>query len=130
METDKVEAVMKNFFLLVVLFLTTVVPLARAKDAHAGKKNAATRGEFYVLGRRVYEKACAKCHRNGIAGAPKLGDRDAWSFRLAQGTTTLVRHAIDGYMCNRGVLPPRGGDQYLTDREISAATSYMVQQSR
>jgi cytochrome c5 len=40
--------------------------------------------------------ACVACHGTGIAGAPKFGDKAAWTARIAQGTPVLYEHAIKG----------------------------------
>ena len=34
-------------------------------------------------GKAVYEKTCALCHAQGVANAPRFGDRAAWAPRLA-----------------------------------------------
>jgi cytochrome c5 len=83
-----------------------------------------------AAGKKVYEKVCSGCHDKGVSGAPKIGDKKAWAYRIAKGMDLLVRHAIDGFMCNRGVAPPRGGDPSLSDAEVAAATAYMVEKSR
>src|SRR5690606_11004096 len=36
-------------------------------------------------GEEVYNASCMACHSTGAAGAPKLGDKAAWSARIAQG---------------------------------------------
>jgi len=122
--------IMKRIFLLAGFSLLILVPPLRGNAGPTRRGASPSPAYDHALGRKVYLKACAKCHDEGIAGAPKIGDRKAWAFRRVQGETTLVRHAIEGYMCNRGVLPPRGGDQSLTDAEIAAATAYILDKSR
>lgn len=77
-------------------------------------------------GQAVYSKACSSCHKIGIAGAPKTGDKEAWSSRIAGGTEKMVTNAINGL----GSMPPKGGVASLTDEEVAAAVEYMVEQSR
>ena len=77
-------------------------------------------------GEQVYQGACSVCHKNGVAGAPKLGDSAAWDPRIAKGRETLVSHAINGF---RG-MPPKGGRMDLANEAVAAATAYMVQESR
>jgi len=55
-------------------------------------------------------------------GAPKFGNKVAWSQRIAQGRETLYNNAINGL---RG-MPPRGGNPALSDDEVKAAVDYMV----
>jgi len=65
------------------------------------------------------------CHAAGVAGAPKLGDKAAWSARIAQGTSVLYVHAINGFQGKVGVMPPKGGSP-ASDADVKAAVDYMV----
>ena len=38
----------------------------------------------------------------------------------------LKRHAIEGYMCEKGYMPAKGGRADLSDEEVGAAVEYMV----
>ena len=78
----------------------------------------------------VYNLACVACHGAGIAGAPKTGEADAWSARIAQGLEVLSEHAINGYNGEAGYMPARGGNSSLSDEEVIAAVEYMVNQSQ
>jgi cytochrome c5 len=81
-------------------------------------------------GAGVYNTACLACHAAGVAGAPKLGDAEAWSARIGQGMETLVEHAIQGFQSGSGVMPAKGGNPSLSDQEVAAAVQYMVDQSQ
>ena len=83
---------------------------ASAKDMSAERSGA-----------QVVKAQCAKCHRGGAGGAPKIGDRNAWVPRMKQGIDNLVRSAVRGH----GGMPPRGGEANLTDAEIKNAVTYM-----
>jgi cytochrome c5 len=72
-------------------------------------------------GKEIVEAQCVKCHGTGIGGAPKIGDRAAWTPRVSRGLDAVVRSAIHGH----GAMPPRGGMADLTDTEIRAAVIYM-----
>lgn len=72
-------------------------------------------------GEQIVQAQCAKCHQTGVGGAPKIGDRDAWTPRLKRGLDFLVRSAINGH----GPMPPRGGMADLTDSELRGAIVYM-----
>jgi len=78
------------------------------------------------LGKTVYNKTCFACHKLGLAGAPKIGDKAAWAPRIADGEEELVTNAIKG----TGAMPAKGGNAKLTDAEVRAAVDYMVEQSR
>jgi cytochrome c5 len=72
-------------------------------------------------GKEIVETQCVKCHGTGVGGAPKIGDRAAWTPRVKQGLDAVVRSAIHGH----GAMPPRGGMADLTDAEVRTAVIYM-----
>jgi cytochrome c5 len=72
-------------------------------------------------GKDIVESQCVKCHGAGVGGAPRIGDRAAWTPRVTQGLDTVVASAIHGH----GAMPPRGGMADLTDVEIRSAIIYM-----
>jgi len=76
-------------------------------------------------GKNVFNTACIACHGAGIAGAPKLGDKAAWTARVAQGNAVLYEHAIKGFQGKAGVMPPKGGAA-VSDADVKAAVDYMV----
>ena len=76
-------------------------------------------------GKKAYDTACFACHGAGIAGAPKFGDKVAWSARIGQGSSVLYDHAIKGFQGKAGVMPPKGGSA-LPDADVKAAVDYMV----
>ncbi len=69
----------------------------------------------------LYNGACAACHGTGVAGAPKLGDADAWSPRAAQGIDSLLATANAG----KGAMPPKGGSSY-SDDELKRVIEFML----
>lgn len=77
-------------------------------------------------GKAVYTQICRACHAIGVAGAPILGDRQAWAPRLPAGLDALQQSALRG----KGGMPPKGGNPGLTDSQVRAAVEYMVSQSR
>lgn len=75
-----------------------------------------------AAGKSAYEGICAACHGAGVAGAPKLGDKAAWSARLGAGKDALYASALKG----KGAMPPKGGNPGLSDADVKAAVDYMV----
>lgn len=77
---------------------------------------------------QVLTNACNACHQAGVLGAPKLGDKAAWSVRAssAGGLEGLTASAIKG---KGAIMQPRGGNPDLTDDEIKAAVGLMLEQS-
>ena len=96
-------------------------PASAAAPAAAGNAPAAQ-----ADGKKIYESTCVACHGAGIAGAPKVGDKGAWSARIAEGNSTLYAHAIQGFQGKGGVMPPKGGNTTLSDADVKAAVDYMV----
>ena len=81
-------------------------------------------------GDQVYNSACVACHGQGLAGAPKMGDKAAWAPRIAQGMPTLYKHAIDGFQGKAGLMPAKGARADLSDKSVSASVDYMVGASK
>ncbi|MBE9549222.1 MAG: cytochrome c5 family protein [Proteobacteria bacterium] len=80
-------------------------------------------------GADTYNAACTACHGPGIAGAPKVGDAAAWKDRISKGEETLVKHAIEGFQGDAGMMPPKGGRMDISDEAIAAAVKYMIAQA-
>lgn len=80
-----------------------------------------------MTGEQVYAKVCTGCHAAGVLGAPKVGDKAAWSARLKSqgGVDGLLKKAISGL----NAMPPRGGDASLSDEELKGAIEYMLKQT-
>ena len=76
-------------------------------------------------GHEAFESACKACHGEGIAGAPKVGDKAAWGPRIAQGKATLYQHAINGFNA-KGVMPAKGGRADFSDELVKSAVDYMT----
>lgn len=103
-----------------------LVGQAGNKDAAAGKAQQELPKATMALGKQVYERVCSTCHEAGKLGAPKLGDKQAWSPRIAQNLDVLVMHSLKGI---RG-MPPKGACYDCTTTDIIAAVKYMVQQGK
>jgi cytochrome c5 len=78
-----------------------------------------------MTGEEVYQKSCAMCHNSGVAGAPKLGDKDAWEERATE-KDELYQTAIHG----KGAMPAKGGNAALNDDEVKSAVDYMIEKSK
>lgn len=77
-------------------------------------------------GADIVASACNSCHVAGVLGAPKVGDKDAWSQRLAAagGLDGLTASAIAG----KGGMPPKGGAN-VSDAEIRSAVEHLLSES-
>jgi cytochrome c5 len=81
-------------------------------------------------GTEMFEQTCSACHGQGIAGAPKAGDKAAWAPRIAEGKATLYEHALKGFQGKAGVMPPKGGRTDAPDALIKEAVDHMVQMAQ
>ncbi|MDJ0907215.1 MAG: c-type cytochrome [Woeseiaceae bacterium] len=75
-----------------------------------------------LAGKQAYDQVCASCHDEGVDGAPKTGDREAWTGRSWLWEAVLFEHAKDGYLA----MPARGGDESLDDATVEMAAEYML----
>tara|TARA_R110001583_G_scaffold867_2_gene7820 strand:+ start:10895 stop:11461 length:567 start_codon:yes stop_codon:yes gene_type:complete len=75
-----------------------------------------------IDGESLYKGVCFTCHDTGMAGAPKLGDHEAWSARIDQGKEALYSNAING----KGGMPAKGGNPAFSDDEVKAIVDFMV----
>src|SRR5699024_11349193 len=73
-------------------------------------------------GEEVYNSTCATCHAEGISGAPKFGDADAWAPYIDGGYNELLEVALNG----RGAMPAKGGNTSLDDLEVERRMVYMA----
>jgi len=81
-------------------------------------------------GTELFEQTCSVCHGQGIAGAPKAGDKAAWGPRIAEGKATLYEHALKGFQGKSGVMPPKGGRIDVPDDLVKQAVDHMVQMAQ
>ena len=75
----------------------------------------------------TYAKTCTTCHAIGLAGAPKLGDKEAWAPRIAKGMETLYASGIVGLPPG---MPAKGMCFTCSDDDIKAIVDYMVSESK
>jgi cytochrome c5 len=77
-------------------------------------------------GEQIYNLTCHTCHAAGVAGAPMLGDKEAWAPRIAQGMETLYKHALSGL----NAMPPKGLCMDCSEEELDGAVDYMVSKAK
>jgi cytochrome c5 len=75
-------------------------------------------------GQKIYQTSCQACHATGAAGAPKMGDKDAWTPRIAKGNDALLSSVKNGL----NAMPPKGACMSCSEDELRAAMEYMVGQ--
>lgn len=72
----------------------------------------------------LYKGRCAACHAAGLIGAPKFGDKAAWSARIGTGLKALLASALKG----KNAMPPQGGGDY-SETDVARALVYMANNS-
>jgi cytochrome c5 len=72
-------------------------------------------------GEQVFGAVCTACHTAGVAGAPKIGDAEAWAPRIKTGYEALLNSALKG----KNAMGAQGGGDY-SDVEIGRAVVYMA----
>jgi cytochrome c5 len=77
-------------------------------------------------GKTIYDTKCAVCHANGVAGAPKFGDKEAWAPRIATGEEALMTSVVNG----KNAMPPKGTCMDCSDADLKAALQYMTSNSK
>lgn len=102
----------------------TKVEKPTATKAETPQLAAAGSTGAQATGEGTYKKVCAACHDQGVAGAPKLGDKAAWEPRVKQGIDALYTVGLQGKP-GTGMLA-KGGNPSLSDVDVKAAVDYMV----
>ena len=98
-----------------------------APSAEAPEPAAAAPAETQAAaadGEQIYKTSCQVCHAAGVAGAPKLGDKEAWAPRIAKGKDALLSSVKNGL----NAMPPKGACMTCSDDDLGAAVRYMVEQ--
>jgi len=114
----------KSGDIVVIQSLRGITPEQEQEKSDSKKP---TLSEEALAGKPIYTTNCLVCHGSGVAGAPKLSDKDDWSKRLEQGMGTVVNHAIKGFLGEKGMMPPKGGNMSLSDVDVKNAVQYMVE---
>jgi cytochrome c5 len=76
------------------------------------------------FGKTIFESKCILCHKNGIAGAPRLGNQSDWAPRIKKKISLLLQHATMGYQA----MPPKGACLECSISDLEAAIHYMLEQ--
>jgi len=71
---------------------------------------------------RLWTRSCALCHVDGNAGAPRVGDTEAWGPRLAEGREQLLEHTVEGL----NSMPPLGYCMACEREDFLAMIDFMA----
>lgn len=103
----------------VVLSVFSLAGLIWLVPVHAQSSSVLKTGE------QVYLESCKVCHGGGVAGAPALGKRKAWTPLIAEGQVPLT---VTAWMGIRA-MPPKGGREDLGLDEFARATAWMAREA-
>ncbi len=78
-------------------------------------------------GEQIYLNTCFSCHASGMAGAPAVGDAEAWSARVEKGRDALLQSTLEGMPPG---MPAKGLCADCTDEELGQAIDYMIENSQ
>ena len=69
-----------------------------------------------------YGATCLSCHKSGVAGAPKVGNKGDWAPRAKKGMKGMVEVVVKG----KGAMPPKGGTN-LSKAQIEAVIKLLME---
>lgn len=114
---------MRPFYLMPVVLLLAVGCERSATDPAAVDEPAELVEQTSSFsGAEAYRQACARCHDEGLDGAPRTDDAEAWAGRSWLWEAVLFEHAKNGY----NNMPPKGGYASLPDDLVEKAAEYML----
>ena len=131
----------KGFGLLIMLAIFTFALVSCGGEKKANETADAVKEEVktetataevaefvadFAAGEEIYDKYCFVCHKDGIAGAPKSGNKELWGPRAEKGMATLVEHVTKGYTGDTGILPPMGTCMECTENDFKNIISFML----
>jgi len=77
--------------------------------------------------RKMYERTCAACHIAGLAGAPRVGNREEWQPRVEKGMEALYHSALVGMPPG---MPAKGLCFDCTTDDLKKMVDFLVASSR
>lgn len=104
----------------------TSVQEAMAQKPSADAKSKPKKLLAMVDGKEIYENHCVVCHAQGVAGAPKLGDKANWDARVSAaakrqgGLLASVKNGLNA-------MPAMGTCMECSEAELQIAIDYMLQ---
>jgi len=113
---------------LIALCLVMITGCGRPGDGGANIEMPRFEDPLLAEGRSVWMGTCRACHLLGAAGAPAVTDYDNWQPRIAKGMQALYQGPLLGIKGDDGKykMPPRAGNDRLSDTQIQRAADYMV----
>ena len=119
----------KSFYFKTGLLIAAIAGCGDGRDSTAkAVEMPGFTDQDLMQGRGVWIQTCRACHLTGIGGAPAVTDFAQWDDRLPKGKDKLADTVINGILGEDGAyrMPPRGGNDRLTDAHIKLAVHYKI----
>lgn len=116
---------MKHCLPLVALFAIAGCGTGDDRAAPAPQRSAEppeVDSSAFLSGAAAYDQACARCHEDGVDGAPRTGEPQDWADRSPLWEAVLFEHARSGWLD----MPAKGGVEALDDPTVTRAAEYML----
>ncbi len=105
-----------------------IAPIGKVKVAASNiprpSLNEINKDASILLGKTIFESKCILCHKNSIAGAPRLGNKLDWAPRIKKKFSLLLKHVTMGYKA----MPPKGACLECSISDLEVAIRYMLEQ--
>jgi cytochrome c5 len=74
----------------------------------------------------TYQSNCMACHATGAAGAPMVGNKEAWDAKMEKGMDAVMTNVMNGI----NAMPAKGLCMSCSYDDLQAVVEYMVAQSQ
>lgn len=102
-------------------FLPVVLCIAGCSEPVEPDSDTWIRATFTEDTQEKWQRSCALCHVVGEAGAPRTGDLEAWTPRIARGSSVMMQSTLEGL--NR--MPPLGYCMDCSESDFAAMIKLM-----
>ena len=129
------QTIATRIFILYVCATVVLIACSKSEQTKAPEKKEhptvwVPEDPQLAHGRTLYMADCYRCHNTGLEGATRITDREGWKLKSEKGVATLVDHAINGFSGKIGEMPPRGGNDDLSDEDIHTIVVYILAASQ
>ena len=102
-----------------------IAPIGKVQIGKIPNQPLLSPKSYVHLGKAIFEEHCVLCHSNGIAGAPRFGNKADWKPRIKKKLSLLLEHVENGY----GAMPRKGTCLECSSEDLKTAIDYMTKKS-
>lgn len=88
--------------------------------------NAASFSGNIHRGEQAYDKYCSACHNTGLAGSPKLNDRERWEQIGSKPMDELKQFVKSNFEEENGKMRPKINCTNCRDEDFENAIAFMI----